>query len=59
MIVSPVRPLIYIYIYIYTCVCVIRKILVVGFSPHAYDAGVFAKKCAWSLFIQCLGPARR
>ena len=38
MIVSPVRQFIYIY--------VIRKLAVVGFSPHAYNAGVFAKKYA-------------
>ena len=38
MIVSPVRPFIYKY--------VIRKLAVVSFSPHAYNAGVFEKKYA-------------
>ena len=37
MIVSPVRPFLYIYI------CVIRKIAVVGFGPLAHNVGVFAK----------------
>ena len=38
IIVSPMRPfLIYIYIY------VIRQLAVVGFSPLAYNAGVFGK----------------
>ena len=35
IIVPPVRQFIYIY--------VIRKLAVVGFSPHAYNAGVFEK----------------
>ena len=38
IIVSPVRPFTYIY--------VIGKLAVVGFSPHAYNAGVFEKKYA-------------
>ena len=35
----------YINIYKY----VIRKLAVVGFSPHAYNAGVFAKICVITL----------
>ena len=38
IIVSPARP--------FLCICVIRKLAVVGFSPHAYNAGVFEKKYA-------------
>ena len=41
IIVSPVRPFLFI--------CVIRKLAVVGFSPHAYNAGVFAKMCVIAL----------
>ena len=40
-----------VYVYMY----ITWKIAVVGFNPHAYNAGVFAED-VYSHLIQCLGP---